>query len=179
MKVLIGLLCLLSMSWGLMLQVPDSLLMEESSYIVRGKVISKNCQWVNQGKTIFTFVEIEIQESFKGGFQKSKILTVTVPGGFDPELNRGIKVSDQPEYEIGEEAVLFLNEAKGENDGINYEVIYDKVRIDCYRTNFLYQGKNNIVYDDVLKTEVVHKANDGKKVSLKKYKAEIASFSNK
>lgn len=161
-----------SLSNALMLKVPDITLVKNSDLIIRGAVVSKEVQWINNNSTIYTFVEINIKEVLKEGIPHTSIIVIAVPGGYDPEQDIGLKISDQPEFTKNEEAILYLNRAEGIHDGINYNIanfsktIYTRL----YRVNSLYQGKHDIrLNSNDNKSRIVIKANDGTTMPLKNY----------
>ena len=101
-------LCLLSrlpLLWAdqfVPLSVPE--LTGQAELIVLGTVLGKTCQQDDAGR-IFTRVECQVTEVWKGAVS-SGILTVVQGGGILG--SRGIAVSGQVDYAVGEEVVAFL-----------------------------------------------------------------------
>jgi hypothetical protein len=79
-------------------------LTQESALVVRGTVQSKSCQRDSAGR-IFTKVELEIAEIWKGSLRTNRF-TVVHGGGILGD--RKSTVSGQVEYGIGEEVVAFV-----------------------------------------------------------------------
>ena len=73
-------------SFAQMLQISDQELIQSSEGIIRGKVISTEAKWVNNGQYIYTFTKIQVDQVFSGQTKKGEIVTVVAPGGYDPPL---------------------------------------------------------------------------------------------
>jgi hypothetical protein len=76
----------------------------ESALVVQAIVLSKSCQRDSAGR-IFTKVELEVTEVWKGALSKNH-LAVVHGGGILGD--RKATVSGQVEYGLGEEVVVFL-----------------------------------------------------------------------
>jgi len=83
-------------------------LVENSSDVIRGKVISQISQWDETHAVIYTEVTIEITEIVLGTVTKGAAISVYVPGGVVNDT--GLRVEHAPEFEDGEEVILFLTE---------------------------------------------------------------------
>ena len=83
-------------------------LVENSSDVIRGKVISQISQWDDTHSVIYTEVMIEITEIVLGSVARGATILVYVPGGIVNDT--GLKVEHAPEFEDGEEVILFLTE---------------------------------------------------------------------
>ena len=83
-------------------------LIENSSDVVRGKVISQNSQWNETHTSIYTEVTIEITEIVLGSVTKGAAISVYVPGGVVNDT--GLRVEHAPEFKDGEDVILFLTE---------------------------------------------------------------------
>jgi len=79
-------------------------LTDHSRLIVQGAVLSKSCQRDPAGR-IYTRVELEVSEVWKGAWT-NRIFTLVHSGGILGD--RKATVSNQVEFEIGEEVVAFL-----------------------------------------------------------------------
>jgi hypothetical protein len=79
-------------------------LTDHSHLIIQGSVLSKTCQRDPAGR-IYTKVELEVSEVWKGAWT-NRIFTLVHSGGILG--NRKATVSNQVEFEIGEEVVAFL-----------------------------------------------------------------------
>lgn len=103
--IVLWLLSSLPLLWAdqfIPLSLPE--LTGQAELIVLGTVLSKTCQQDEAGR-IFTRVECQITEVWKGAVS-SKILTVVHGGGILG--SRGVAVSGQVDYAVGEEVVAFL-----------------------------------------------------------------------
>jgi hypothetical protein len=83
-------------------------LTQSSDAVVRGKVQSVESSWVGQGtqKSIVTRVKIQVSEKLKG--DPGSVAEVVQPGGVIPESDIGQIVHGMPEFQRGEEVVVFL-----------------------------------------------------------------------
>ena len=79
-------------------------LTQESALVVQGTVLSKSCQRDPAGR-IFTKVELEVAETWKGSLRTNRF-TIVHGGGILGD--RKATVSGQVEYGIGEEVVAFV-----------------------------------------------------------------------
>jgi len=83
-------------------------LVENSSDVIRGKVLSQISQWDETHTYIYTDVSIEITEIVLGSVTKGTTISVYIPGGVVNDT--GLRVEHSPEFEDGEEVILFLTE---------------------------------------------------------------------
>lgn len=83
-------------------------LVENSSDVIRGRVISQISQWDETHVVIYTEVTIKIAEVVLGSVAKGATISVYVPGGIVNDT--GLKVEHAPEFEDGEDVILFLTE---------------------------------------------------------------------
>src|SRR5260370_691357 len=83
-------------------------LTQDSDAVVRGTVQSVESSWVGQGtqKSIVTRVKIQVSEKLKG--DPGSVAEVVQPGGVIPESDIGQIVHGMPEFQRGEEVVVFL-----------------------------------------------------------------------
>ncbi len=90
--------------------VPQSTeqLVENSSDVIRGKVVTQSSQWDDTHTLIYTEVTIEISEIVLGSAEKGATISVYVPGGIVNDT--GLAVEHAPAFEDGEEVILFLTE---------------------------------------------------------------------
>ena len=79
-------------------------LTDHSQLIIQGVVLSKSCQRDPAGR-IYTKVELEVSDVWKGALT-NRIFTAVHSGGILGD--RKATVSNQVEFEIGEEVVAFL-----------------------------------------------------------------------
>ncbi len=86
-------------------------LRNEATLIVTGRCIKKSSQWGPGRRMIYTHATIAIDEVVSGRWS-TRTLTVRVPGG--KIGSKVIAVTASPQFEIGEETLLFL---VGEPDG--------------------------------------------------------------
>lgn len=150
----------------------DQQLIENAEIIIQGTVISKEIKWVNNNQFIYTFVKIRTDKVIDGDTEEGHIQTIAIPGGYDPVKDIGVGVSNQASFEVGEEAVVFLEKAEGNIDAINYNLIKNDVenfenmkRVSGYR-----QGKQQIYTDPTTKKRMIFKSNEDKEVQLDEYK---------
>lgn len=83
-------------------------LVENSSDVIRGRVISQISQWDETHVVIYTELTIKITEVVLGSVAKGATISVYVPGGIVNDT--GLKVEHAPEFEDGEDVILFLTE---------------------------------------------------------------------
>ncbi len=83
-------------------------LVENSSDVIRGKVLSQISQWDETHTYIYTAVSIEITEILLGSATKGATISVYVPGGVVNDT--GLRVEHAPEFKDGEDVILFLTE---------------------------------------------------------------------
>jgi hypothetical protein len=83
-------------------------LARSSDLVVRGLVERSTARWSDDGRRIFTFVEVRPTSSWKGRAPAS--VTVLVPGGVVGRI--GQRVDGSPALEDGEEVVLFLRQGE-------------------------------------------------------------------
>ena len=85
-------------------------LAREADAVVRGKVQRRVSRWGEDQRHIFTFVTVRVGAVWRGSAPAR--ITVRVPGGEVGEI--GQKVDAAPEFEDGEEVVLFLLREDGD-----------------------------------------------------------------
>ena len=83
-------------------------LVENSSDVIRGKVLSQISHWNETHTSIYTEVTIEITEIVLGSVTKGATISVYIPGGVVNDT--GLNVEHAPEFEDGEDVILFLTE---------------------------------------------------------------------
>jgi hypothetical protein len=119
-----------------MIRVPIEDSVRASDIVVRARTMDQRCEWSGDGRWIYTFVRAQILETM-GGHPDGEDIVVRVLGGAMDGI--GLRVSDMPLFEIGEESVLFL---KRSSDGSFYTVV----------DNF--QGKNTLWEGKVVEREL-------------------------
>lgn len=117
-----------SMAFGAVIKKELSEFTAEADLIVVGEVKKIESRW-NPGETIFTYVTIATEQFLKGSAGKE--VTLRFPGGEVGGI--GLKVSDTPNFKLGEKVKVFL---KGKD-------IYDIVGLS--------QGKYTILDEEVFK----------------------------
>ena len=98
-------------SLAIMTQATMADLTAGATGIVQGKVLSVISEWDPEGKTIFTYVTVDVSQWIKGSGPKT--VTVRVPGGEVGDV--GLWVEDTPVFFQGQEVIAFLepsNEAQ-------------------------------------------------------------------
>jgi len=76
-----------------------------SDNILRGVVMDKHSYWDANHVGIYTDIRIEVQEEYKGAVGSGEVL-LTVQGGEVGDT--GLRVSDVPDFQGGEDVILFL-----------------------------------------------------------------------
>ena len=108
---LVVLLCNLNInSNALMVELTLDKLIEEAEVIVQGKVNKMWSSWDANHTTIFTYVILDMDDLLKGEGQPLNQLTFRFLGGEVEGI--GMAESDMPNFEVGEEAILFLQKGK-------------------------------------------------------------------
>ena len=95
-------------------------LVENSSDVIRGNVISQKSQWDESHSTIYTEIEIEVSEVVIGSIEEGRTVTVFVPGGQVGDT--GLAVEHAAEFKDGEDVVLFLTVAQGRYGVTSWEL---------------------------------------------------------
>jgi len=89
--------------------MPLSELISESNYIIFGKVNDmKSALKDKDEEFIYTDVKVSIKDSLKGSLKQNDEIKIRIEGGQVGPL--GQWVEDQPEFELNEEVLVFLNE---------------------------------------------------------------------
>jgi hypothetical protein len=82
-------------------------LTESAGRVVLGEVLSVHSQWDSGRRTIFTKIEIQVAETWKGAAPKNGRVTVFQPGGSVGDIE--MRVHGLRTFQTGERAVLFLS----------------------------------------------------------------------
>ncbi len=128
---------------GSLIPLAVAQLSEDSEIVVFGRVTSKTCMQDLAGR-IYTKVEIDVKETWKGGHPEGKSITVVHGGGTFGQ--RRVVVSSQVDYRVGEEAVAFLRlNPRGEAVTIamcqgKFEVLLDRASGERYVRNTFHGG---------------------------------------
>lgn len=80
-------------------------LSKESSLIIKGTVIDIQCEWNPEHTLIISYITVGIKEQYKGSQYKQTVMIKQLGGELDGYFT---KVIGAPEFEVGEEVVLFL-----------------------------------------------------------------------
>lgn len=158
-----------------MLPLSEQALLSSSENIVRGKVLSSQARWVNNNEAIYTFTKIVVDDELMGQYHRGDTVTIAVPGGYDPVSTIGMEVSHQAEFEPGEETIVFLNEARGQLDAIDYRFLQHEPGLPdkIMRVNGYYQGKRTIYFDKKTQTTMVTLPNQNKTIPLQNYQKQL------
>lgn len=117
---------------GIMVEIPYEQLWEEADTVVLGTVTGITHHGTSTG-TIYRIVTFSVEGFYKNPLD-AEILFIRVEGG---ELgDRGMWVEDQPEFSVGERALVFLAETDQTHEG---ETVY--------RVYGLFQGKFTVEGD--------------------------------
>jgi len=90
---------------ALMVALSTNKLTKGAQLVIRGKVEKKESLWSTNKEAIVTHVFVNISDVLKGTIEEEQVL-VEIDGGEVGDL--GLKVSDTPEFKVGEEVILFL-----------------------------------------------------------------------
>jgi hypothetical protein len=82
-------------------------LTESSGRVVVGEVLAVQSQWAPGRRTIFTKIEIQVAETWKGEPPPNGRITVVQPGGSVGDIE--MRVHGLRSFQTGERAVLFLS----------------------------------------------------------------------
>ena len=118
--IIIPLLFLSNAGNSLMIKLPLERLSLDADFIVFGEVKDIEYQWSMDRSTIVTIVTLEVHRVIKGSFSRGPVL-IQYPGGEIGEI--GLKVSDQPSFELREKTLVFLEPIKDKNDPQNSFII--------------------------------------------------------
>ena len=105
-KVGICLLLISGAASALVVKMETPELTEKAREIVIGHVVDMQSRWNEDRDYIFTYVTVHVDEYVKGGGERS--VTIKIPGGAIGDLQ--LRVSDIPEFAVGEKVVLFLTD---------------------------------------------------------------------
>ncbi len=85
-------------------------LINSSDHVIVGQVVDKYSDYGKQGKYIFTYVKIKIEEDIGGNLKDIKEITIKQFGG--KVGNREMVVNGGASFKTGEKTLLFLNKSK-------------------------------------------------------------------
>jgi hypothetical protein len=80
-------------------------LFEKSSHVIVGNVLSVESRWDEKAATIFTYVEVHVEERLKGDLAEDFVVIKHRGGEIG---NIGLLVSDEPHFFLGERVEVFL-----------------------------------------------------------------------
>lgn len=103
-------------AFPLMIKLPLSRLSSDADTIVLGEVVSLESYWSMDRSTIVTIVMLDVQRVIKGELSSRQVL-IQFPGGEIGDI--GLKVSDQPGFDLHEKALVFLESITEKNDPQN------------------------------------------------------------
>ncbi len=95
--------------WALMIKLSTEDLTEKAENIIVGKVVRKECRYDEEGKRIYTYVTISVEEDIKGKSEAKEITIKHLGGEMDDIV---MWVSDSPSFKENEEVLLFLKKGK-------------------------------------------------------------------
>jgi transcriptional regulator GlxA family with amidase domain len=111
MRTLLLLLALLAASPALAAQavaLSVEALASGADAVVRGRVMQKSATVSEDGRRVFTLVDVEVADTWRGSAPRT--VRVIVPGGVAGNL--GQRVEGTPAFVEGEEVVVFLHRAE-------------------------------------------------------------------
>lgn len=101
------------------IEVPLSERINQSTYIVEGKVIKQSCFWDKQHASIYTSHQIEIYKILKGKYSGSEIEIITEGGQIGDNMQAA---SESLELRMGEIGIFFLEPSSvKKGDSVNSE----------------------------------------------------------
>ena len=108
-------LAMTSTTYGLMIPQTVQDLSDNSSNIIRGKVLSKISMWNDSHDFIYTRVTFQVFENYVAQIKVNNSIEIWIPGGTVNDTT--LYVEHSAEFTVGEEVVVFLTE-----DEIGYGV---------------------------------------------------------
>ncbi len=101
---------------ALMIERGLSELTTDAELIIEGRVTSIVGEWSNHPKAaIVTKVRIVLLDVIKGDLNIGDEVNVQILGGEIPEQDIGLRVSDQPNFQLNERVIIFLKKQHGDN----------------------------------------------------------------
>src|SRR6266851_5596580 len=88
------------------LMLTDTELIVHSRLIVSGRVVSVTSAWDDSSSMAWTYVEVVADRVLKGEIAESTIVLKQLGGAIGES---GMRVFGQPEFRVGERALLYLN----------------------------------------------------------------------
>lgn len=154
-----------------MLHMSDQQLIQSSEGIISGEVVSSTSRWVNNNKFIYTFSKIKVNEVLSGDFTPGEIVTIVTPGGYDSIQDIGMRVSHQAVFKKGEEALVFVKKAEGEQDAIDFTFLKDDKDLPSNIQSVAghFQGKRKIILDPATKKKLIVEPNEEGLIPLDKH----------
>ncbi|KPL07478.1 hypothetical protein AMJ86_04400 [bacterium SM23_57] len=98
-------------SLGVLRDLTTEDLVTGSEWIIAGRVDAIESRWNDARDYIYTYLTISVDEYWKNPQSPSEII-VQVPGGLVEDIEQ--KVSDTPEFQVGETVILFLFNQDGQ-----------------------------------------------------------------
>ena len=92
-------------AFTMMIKLPLQWLTQAADVIILGDVEDIRCEWSLNKEIILTVTTLKIKEVWKGNVRYSRVFIQT-PGGKIGDL--GLRVSDVPVFQKGEEVLVFL-----------------------------------------------------------------------
>lgn len=108
--------------------------------IATGKAVEKECRWGEEGKWIYTYVKVSVDEYIKGEGEKEVI--VRHLGGEVGE--KGLIVGNMPDFREDEEVLVFLGKARDDLTTLDMRGNAREIRRVCG----LAQGKYEVFEDE-------------------------------
>lgn len=109
--LLVGFLVVPLFSYGVLMDLTLEDLTVNSDWVVIGTVENMESRWNDAHDYIYTYLTLSVDEYLKNPLDETE-LTIQIPGGVVDDIEQ--KVSDTPEFEIGELVVLFLFDREGQ-----------------------------------------------------------------
>ena len=108
---LIGFLIIPLISYGILMDLSLEDLTNNAHWIVIGTVENMESRWNDSQDYIYTYLTLSVHEYLKNPLEETE-LTIQIPGGVVDDIEQ--KVSDTPEFQLGEHVILFLFDRDGQ-----------------------------------------------------------------
>jgi hypothetical protein len=107
----VGIILLPIASFGLLRDLSLRDLVTGADWIVVGKVETMESRWNDARDYIYTYVTLSVSDYWKNPLSQP-MLTIQIPGGTVEDISQ--RVTDTPDFRVGETVILFLFNQDGE-----------------------------------------------------------------
>jgi hypothetical protein len=134
-----------------------------SQVIVTGQVLAE-APFVPSGHQVETEVQVQVDEVLLGDDTIDQYIRVVYPGGYIPDYQYSISITDMPSLQVGEKYFLFLIPLGADN----YQLVSPQGAVKIGKETVSYNGTSIGDFRDMLQ-----KCIDQKKVNLQKTEYEL------